>query len=238
MGGDRLNLVDLAVMAVMAVSVVFGLFQGFLVAGLHLVSFGASVWCATAFYEKLAAWVSKNTGLAEMILGYTQGSAHIPDAALANAPVAGLSSQQQSAAADIAGTLPAPFDTLIPLNIKEQVFDALGTASLAEYFDATLSAFILNAVCFIAIFFACAVAFWLIIALVDAIRKLPVLKFFDTLLGGALGLARGLIIVMVVFLVVPIVLTVLPVDAVKEAIDTSVSAPYFYEHNPLYGILR
>ncbi len=233
-----MNIVDLCVLAIIGVSVVFGLYQGFLVAGLNLISFFASWFLASTFYKTLAAWVTEHTGIADMIFSYTQGSAYIQDPALANAAVASLTPQQAGAAAEIAGTLPPPFDALIPQNIQNMVFEALGHASLSDYFDATLSQFILNALCFIAIFFACTIAFWLVIAIVDAVRKLPVLKFFDTILGGALGLARGVIIVMVLFLIAPIVLAVLPVDMVREQIDTSKSAPIFYEHNPLYKVIK
>ena len=67
----------------------------------------------------------------------------------------------------------------------------------------------------------------MIVSLIQHVFKLPLLKQLDWLAGGLFGLARGALIVYVLFLLIPILSTVIPMDAFNELVAQSMLAPIF-----------
>jgi len=80
--------------------------------------------------------------------------------------------------------------------------------------------------------------FTIINSVISGVFRFPILRQFDSLLGGAFGLIRGVIIIEAAFMIVPIVLAVINISFVKEMIDTSLLGSLFYDHNLLLGVIK
>ena len=65
------------------------------------------------------------------------------------------------------------------------------------------------------------------VSLIAHVFKLPLLKQLDWLAGGAFGLARGALILYVIFLLIPILSTIIPLDNFNELLAQSTLAPIF-----------
>ena len=66
-----------------------------------------------------------------------------------------------------------------------------------------------------------------VVSLIQHVFKLPLLKQMDWLAGGIFGLARGALLVYVIFLLVPVLSTIIPLDAFNDLLAQSTLAPIF-----------
>ena len=67
--------------------------------------------------------------------------------------------------------------------------------------------------------------------------ELPVLRHLDSLIGGVVGFARGVLLVFIIFALIPIVLAVAPVQMIEDMIAASKLAPMF-DSQLILSILR
>ena len=65
----------------------------------------------------------------------------------------------------------------------------------------------------------------------------PQLRKVDFIIGGAVGLARSIIGLCVIFMLMPIILTVLPFDAIEQLVSSSAIASFFYQSNILLKLI-
>ena len=65
----------------------------------------------------------------------------------------------------------------------------------------------------------------------------PQLRKVDFIIGGAVGLARSIIGICVIFMLMPIILTVLPFDAIEQLVSSSAIASFFYQSNILLKLI-
>ena len=80
---------------------------------------------------------------------------------------------------------------------------------------------------FIAVYAACYLALSIIVSLIKHVFELPLLKQMDWLAGGVFGLARGALLLYVVFLVIPILSTIIPMEDFNDMQAQSTLAPIF-----------
>ena len=107
-----MNIVDYVIIGIIGISVLFGLYRGFIASvlnmGCGLMSFLASFWVS----PKLAAAVQSNQSFLNMLLHYTDASSRIGDLETAITNVATLTSQSINSILEKVN-LPAPLDTLL-----------------------------------------------------------------------------------------------------------------------------
>ena len=80
--------------------------------------------------------------------------------------------------------------------------------------------------------------FHIIVNLLKAIFRFPVLKQLNALAGGAFGLLRGALLCFVLFALMPLVLTVVPVEGLNDLVDASTLAPLFNSGNLILSIMN
>ncbi len=225
---------DYIVILIFAVSVIFGIYKGFISsAGSILVTICAWVG-ACMFTDDLALFFQQKTSILEEIVNYAQAGETVEDLALRKTDILSLTAEQIKAAIEGAN-LPEFFKPHIELNITNKVFEG-AAVTLGDYFDYTVGAAILNIACFIIILVSVALVVSILKAGLEAIVKLPALKYVDGLLGAGFGAIRGLFLVYVFFMLVPVVLLIIPESIVTEYIGEISESPLasgFYENNIL-----
>jgi len=215
-----MNLVDYAVLGVILISLLFGLYKGFIRSVLALLGLFASMWAAYVFAPRVVTWISGNETLLSTLMYYSDASLRMTDMRTAQTLVAGLS-QPEIVSIVAQANLPAPFDILLESNMLGQIYAALPQATVSEYLNQTVIYVIIHIVSFVAVFFAAYALFTIFINLLHYLFRFPTLRRFDILLGGVFGIARGAFLVYILFSLVPIFMTVLPFPQLAQAVEES-----------------
>ena len=119
-----MNVVDIVILAILGLSVLVGLYRGFISSvasmGGCILSLGLSFWLS----PKLAAAIQNNPEILRTLASYTDAATKLGDQALAGSSVTSLS---ETGIAEIVNkvSLPAPLSTLLQNNLQNQVY---GTA--------------------------------------------------------------------------------------------------------------
>ncbi len=233
-----MNPVDWVILGIVAVSVLFGMYRGFIASvasmGGCLVSLAASFWVS----PKLAEWVRTKTTLSTTLMSYADAATRLKDSALSSMNVAGLTGENISSILSRA-SLPAPLDKLLQNNLEQQVY--MGTdipQTVGNYVTQTIVSALMNVMCFVVSFIVLLVLFHLIVNLLKAIFRFPVLKQLNALAGGLFGLLRGALLCFVLFALVPLFQTVVPVEGLSDMIRASALAPMFNSGNLILSIMN
>lgn len=233
-----MNVVDYVIIGVVAISVLFGLYRGFVSSVLSMGGGLLSFLGSFALYPKLAELVQNNESLQKTLLHYTDASSRIGDLELALTNAVSLGREGIDRVLQNV-QLPPPLDTILQVNLENMVYgtnDAVSTVS--DYVNQTILQASINIICFLVCFVGLFLVLSLCMGLIRAVFRLPVLKQLDGLAGGVFGLLRGVLICLVLFTLVPLVLTMLPMDAISQLLDESTLAPIFMNGNLITAIMN
>ena len=233
-----MNPVDWVILGILAVSVLFGMYRGFIASvasmGGCLISLAASFWLS----PKVAEFLQNNTTLSSTLMSYADAATRLKDSALSSLNVAGLSTENISTILSRA-SLPAPLDKLLQTNLEQQVYSTAGIPQdVGHYVTQTIVSALMNVICFVITFVVLMILFHVIVNLLKAIFRFPVLKQLNSLAGGVFGLLRGALICFVLFALTPLLLTVVPVEGLGDMINTSALAPLFNSGNLILSIMN
>ena len=232
-----MNVVDYVILGVIGLSVLFGIYRGFVASVLNmggcLISFGLSFW----LYPKAAGLIQNNQELTRTLMHYTDASSRIGDLELA---ISNVSQLTQTKITEILSkvNLPAPLNTLLEVNLENQVWAQAGITTVSDYVSQTILTAATNIICFLVCFIVLYLAVSIVLNLIRAVFRFPLLKQLDWLAGGAFGFARGMILCYALFAVVPLALTMVPFDQVSEMIDQSHLAAFFNNGNLILSIMN
>ena len=229
-----MNLLDVIIIAIIAFSVFSGAVRGFTITFLRFASFFVSAFLAYIFYPVVARFLG--SGFLSSLSVYSEGSEHIYNADLAGQLVSSLTPGQIDTVIQNS-SLPAPFDSVLHGNLTNQALASQNATTLGDYFDITVVNVLLGIISFILLFLLFRLILSIAINATNYVTRLPVLKQFNSLLGGALGLARGVLIVFAVFMLAPLIITILPGESITQYIDGSLLAPFFYNSNFLLSLI-
>ncbi len=221
-----MNIIDLFILVILGVSVVYGLYRGFLHTVLSLACCLLSVFLAFSFGPRLSAWISGSQGVSSTLATYTDAVARVGDYDLASTPVSQLGDQTLTQILENVN-LPEQISTILENNLRGQVFSSVGLSSVNDYVSNTIVAVVIHALSFILCFAVSYLVLSVLVSLIQHVFKLPLLKQMDWLAGGVFGLARGAMILFVIFLIIPILSTIIPLDAFNELLAQSTLAPIF-----------
>ena len=223
-----LNIVDYLILAILGLSLVAGMYKGFLASGLTTAGFVAAFFGAQALYPQLSSAVQSNASLMNVLTYYLDATSMFKTANLAERAVAGAT-QNGALAQAVAelGNLPDVIVTAFQSNVDKQAFVSMGFDTLADYLNQTILAAAINVICFLILFVVAYVLVLLIVGLLNNVFHFPLLKHLDWLLGGAFGLVRGVVVVSLVLAVVPLVTSVVNVKVIGETIEASALMRYF-----------
>ena len=232
-----MNPVDLIILGVLTVSVLYGMYRGFIASeasmGGCLISLAVSFWLA----PKISALLQNNSALSNTLMSYADAATRLKDSAMSALNVQGLTAESISSIISRA-SLPAPLDKLLQNNLEQQAYKAAGiTQDVGHYVTQTIVSALMNVMCYVVTFVVLLILFQVIVIMLKAIFKFPVLKQMNALAGGAFGLLRGVLLCFVLFALSPLLLTVIPVEGLGEMLNTSLLAPLFNSRNLILSIM-
>ena len=233
-----MNIVDYVIIGVVAVSVLFGLYRGFVASVLSMGGGLISFLGSFALYPKLAAVIQNNQELQRTLLHYTDASSRIGDLELALTNVINLGREGVQQVLNNV-SLPAPLDSILRVNLENLVYGTSGAAStVSDYVSQTILQASINIICFLVCFIGLYIALSLGLNLIRAVFRFPVLKQLDSLAGGVFGLLRGVLICLAVFTLVPLVQTMIPMEIIDSLLAESSLAPIFMNGNLITAIMN
>ena len=233
-----MNIVDYVIIGMVAVSVLFGLYRGFVASVLSMGGGLISFLGSFALYPKLAAVIQNNQELQRTLLHYTDASSRIGDLELALTNVINLGREGVQQVLNNV-SLPAPLDSILRVNLENLVYGTSGAAStVSDYVSQTILQASINIICFLVCFIGLYIALSLTLNLIRAVFRFPVLKQLDSLAGGVFGLLRGVLVCLAVFTLVPLVQTMIPMEIIDSLLAESSLAPIFMNGNLITAIMN
>ncbi len=234
-----MNIIDLIILAILAFSLVSGMHKGFITSTLALVGFCVSWVLAYASYGYLVTAVQQNESMINFLNGLVSAADLFKTRQLADLEVAAAT------AADIdlaVGEVGIPLiNDLFRSNVLGQVFANDGLITMSEYLTQTLLISVLNIVSFILAFAVIYMAVLLVVNMLNNVFRFPLIRHFDWLLGGAFGLVRGAVIVMLIFSVVPTMCSALEsmdISLLTDVLNESTIGKMLTDYNPVASALN
>ena len=233
-----MNLIDIAVISVLALFILHGIYKGFLPT---LLSIGAYILAWLAAIVLLPVGSNSIRGsekLFNTMLYYTEGSEYVNDVELARKSIDEISTDTLNAVFAKAD-LPYPMAKNIADNIARESFAENGITTLGDYFNQTIVIVFINILVFIAMFAIIRIILAFIINGVDYAWTLPKLRVADRAIAGGIGLIRGILAVFLLFMLLPIVLIVLQgkFAFLTDMVNDSMMAKFFYRTNFLLSMM-
>ncbi len=234
-----MNLIDLCVIVIIGLCVLFGFYRGFIQSVLNLAGGLLAVVGSFWLFPRLSDILSANTSFTRFISTYTDSGSLLGNLDLSSRPVAELTQEGIDAIIQRAG-LPSPLDTLLSHNLAERVFSPLGdlATTVGDYVNQTVLSVSVNVLCFLLCFVICFVAATILVNLLRAVFRFPVLKHLDWLMGGAFGFLLGVLICFVAFTLLPLVESVLPIPELRAMVDASALGRVFDNGNLIISIMN
>ena len=232
-----MNLVDIVIVAILGLSVLVGLYRGFISSvasiGGTLLSLGLSFWLSPT----LVNWVQANPDLIRSLMSYTDAQSRLGDLNLSLTQVSTLSADGITRILEKV-KLPYPLNTLLQTNLEKQVFAPSGLTQVGDYVSQTIVGAILHVICFIVCFIAIMLVFHIVLNFLKVVFRFPVLKQMNAVVGGIFGLVRGIILCFIAFALLPLIQTVVPIDGISEMVEASALAPLFNSGNLILAIMN
>ena len=232
-----MNIIDILILIIIGVSVIFGMYCGFISGVLSVAALIGAAALALLTSGDLAAWLKGNETLVETLMYYTDAGSRVSNLDLSLMSVSQVSS---SALAQIlqSANLPAAFESAFITAVEAASASMTASAmTIAELLSQTIVSVSISILSFLICFFLAYVVATFVIHLINYVFELPVLRHLDSLIGGVFGLARGVLLVFILFALIPIVLAVAPVEQISDLIAASRLAPMF-DSQLILSILR
>jgi hypothetical protein len=166
---------------------------------------------AQQFYPKVAQLALSNQTLMAVLNQYLEPEnffqSHTQAVSTVSEVIAGGESAIQAAVASVSDKLQV-ISKAFEANVRAQMFQRLGINTLADYLDQTIWQAVFNVLAFLLCFIALYALVCLVVNLLDHVISFPLVRGFDWLLGGIFGVARGLVIVVLVMCLVPAIVQI------------------------------
>ena len=226
-----MNIVDYLILASLGFGLLSGMHKGSITSGLNTLGFVASWFGAQRLYARIANFALSNTTLMAVLNQYLEPEEFFSSAAEATMAVSDVVAGGESAISQAVSSVGPRFSFLsqsFSANIRTQAFEKLGISSMSDYLNQTLWVAVFNVLAFIAAFALIYIVVSLLVNLLDHVVSFPVLRGFDWLVGGVLGLLRGSAVAVLVMAVLPSALSLVDPSLTAKFVDTS----------RLYGVIR
>ena len=231
-----MNFVDWLIIGILGISVLFGMYRGFISSVLNMGGGLCSFFGAFWLYPKLAAFIQQNESLRMTLAHYLEPGSGL-DLALSESAVTDLgASGIQQVLSRV--SLPAPLDSILQVNLESSVFANLHISTVGEYVNQTILQASINIICFVICFALTYLAVSTLFNLIRAVFRFPMLRHLDSLAGGVFGLLRGLLLCLVLFTLVPLLQTMVPLDIIGQLLEESALASVFMNGNLITAIMN
>ena len=229
-----MNIVDYVIIGILAVSVLFGMYRGFISSVLNVAAGLISFFVSLKAYPTVANWIAGSEDIVMTLRSVTDADKLIGDMTLAGKPM-------YAAVNDIdrvtqAVSLPEPLGSILGSNMKNAVFGP--DTPVAAYVSETVLNVCIGVIAFVVTFFALYLLASVVLNLIRSVVRFPALKRLDYWVGGLFGLLRGLLVCIVLFTLVPLVETVVPIDGISQMVAESQLAGIFTTGGPIVAIMN
>ena len=232
-----MNIVDGILLFVLAISIIYGLYHGFIQSVASLAGLGVSVFAGLLFGPQLAALLTRSQPVRDVLVNYSDAVVRVGDYELASSPVSMVSGNLLDT---VLGSVSFPdsVKNLLKDNIVTQAFSKSGLTTVNEYVSNTLIQTVISVVSFL---LCCLIAYLVWVFLVSVIRhvfEFPILKQLDWLAGGLFGLARGAVICYLLVLLIPLIQVMVPDESFLAFMESSQVADIFRNDGCFIRIIR
>lgn len=215
------NVLDIAIFAIMGISIFFGFRKGFLRTITGLVAILLSLVLATTFHSVVADYL-KSSALYQKVYERTYSAIEVPE-------------DKTEQASDLGtGKLNLPKDLT---KAMQKGVDA-ATNSVASSLAETVANAAVNILSMLLLFVGIRLILLLVTFLVGLFTKLPLIGWCDGLLGALFGLLRGFLIVYLVLAVATFAVAVSPDGGVAQSVKQSEFAKVMYHNNVLLDFVH
>ena len=221
-----MNVIDNIIIGILAISVVYGLYHGFLQSVFSVAAGLLSLGAAFMFGPRLANALLVQPQVTNTLASYTDAIARVGDFDLASTRVQGLSANVVDTVIKSV-SLPEPIAGILRDNLTGEVFSGAGLSTVNDYVSSTIVTVALQVMCFLAVFLAAYLLLTFVLNLLRSVTRFPILKQLDWLAGGVLGLVRGAVICYLILLLVPLIQTIVPDEGLDTLLAGSLLAPKF-----------
>lgn len=233
-----MNIIDIIIVAILALGLVAGMHKGFLASTLALVGFVGSWFASLRLYQYLAGAVNSNTLITASLGSVLSELDLIQTKSLAATAVSAVTDTQLTTAVGEIG-VPIIRD-MFKSHVLSKSFADLGITTLSDYLTQTFVAAAINVAAFVVTFAVVYFAVLLVVNLLNNVFRFPQLRHLDWLLGGVFGVVRGAAVVYLIFALMPVATQVLAginVPLFTDLIDQSKLAGLFMNGNILTSAL-
>ena len=220
-----MNLLDIVILAILAFYLISGMYRGSITSFLGTAGFIAAWFGAIRFYPQVAHMALSNQTLMAVLNQYLEPESFFTSHQIATTSVAEVISGGETAIQSAIAAVSKQLSVILrafEANVRSQVFQNLGITTLADYLDQTIWQAIFNVAAFLLCFIALYVLAMLIVNLLDHVISFPRIRGFDWLVGGLLGLVRGVVICILVLYLLPAVAQIVSPEFAKNITETSV----------------
>jgi len=232
-----MNIVDYVILGIIGVSVLWGFYRGFIQSVLNMGGCLVALIASFYVYPSLAEAIQSNQDWVRTLIHYTDASSRLGDLELSLTKVSSLT-EGTIATILTKVSLPEPLSSLLNYNLTNQVYAAQNISTVADYVNQTIVSVSINIICFLLCFVVIYLAFAIVLNLLRAVFRFPLLKQLDWLAGGIFGLARGVVFCYAAFVLIPLVQTIVPFEQINELISASTLAPIFNNGNLILSIMN
>ena len=236
------NIIDMLILAILALSLVSGMYKGFIASGLTAVGCAAAFFGSMQLYPQLANTIQSNSSLMSTLLYYVDASAMFPSPAIADLSIAQVVADSGNTLLNSALdglNLPSAIERVFASNVTGQVFAGLeNVTTLGDYLGQTVLGAAINVLSFLVVFAVAYIVVLLLVNLLNNLFRFPLLRHLDWLLGGVFGLARGYFVLMLLLAVLPMVLSVVNLQVVNDIVAQSQYMAYFPQNFAIPEIIQ
>ena len=176
--------IDIVIIAILGISVVYGIYHGFLQSVLSVVCCIASFFIAAQAAPAVTGLLMNNSTVTSFLSTGTDALGQVSDYQLASQQVSGPVDQSLVDLVLANVDLPEPVEKLIGENLRTGAFASLHINTVNEYVQRTIITTALNVICYI----LCFAVSYFVLALLGSLLKhvfdFPLLKMLDWLCGG------------------------------------------------------
>ncbi len=229
-----MNPFDIVVLAVLLLSVVYAVYRGAVQTVLNVGALLLAVVLAYPLSAPLSDAVAGNTAITSQLLTYTDALARVGDVDLANTRVTGIAGDTIEQVIGHAG-LPGPMASILRRNLESGAkIDSDRTVN--DYVQSAVLASAIRILSYLLSVFAVYIVLALVISLINYVFRFPLVRGVDAAVAALFGLARGAVLLALLFLLVPLMMTAIPLDEFRVLVADSRLAGVFMNPTFFTGI--
>jgi len=224
-----MNIVDILLIAILAFGLLAGMYKGFLTSLLSTLGFIGSWFVAKLVYAPIANLALSNTTLMAVLSQYLEPESFFASQTQAALTVSEVVSGGEAAIQEAVATVSSKLSIIANAfenNIRNQAFANLNITTLADYLDQTIWQAVFGVLAFLVAFIVIYLVVMLLVNLLDHVIRFPVLRMFDWLLGGLLGLVRAVVFAVLIITIVPAVISLISPELTQNLISQSTLYSY------------